>query len=383
MPHELLLKIHLLARKTRDSFRFESNSRCGSKFNKQFQFLGDAGGVHQMRQLFRLFGFFTDPILERRASSVAIIDAATVYGAGRYYFGDHDDPKWAYASQYDLQEDRTLFHEFLHNVLLYDHIVLDNKSRTVKELKSELLRMFDVVNVAAKEELIKEESIAPTDELEPVIYAVSRLIAEADSNDQNRALRRISSSVPWYYQSSDHYDYARFLRFARQIGMPEDLIPITLFVYRGLCYSGYANHVRKLRNVPTVYLASPGRLQALQPILSREAMEKFHYPRQAYGDLVSQLDLPEKGYDFSHLGLPNLHLSSLETLLASNKAADAFDVVVRLRSSPKGKAIRAAWANRIWQSSSACAVGSVNSNVLSGATIYGNVNQVLYASAQG
>lgn len=91
-----------------------------------------------MKRLFQQFGFFTDPILERLASSVAIIDAATVYGAGRYYFDDHNDPHWAYAKQYKAHEDQILFQDFLYNILLYDHIVLDNKSwkQTVKELKS-------------------------------------------------------------------------------------------------------------------------------------------------------------------------------------------------------------------------------------------------------
>jgi hypothetical protein len=332
-----------------------------------------------VRGWFRKFGFREDPLLERRNASIAIIDAATIYGAGRWYFGDHKDPRWEYAKQYNADEDRVLFYDFLHNVLLYDHIILDNKSRTIVELKRELLRMFDVVNNEANEELLKEESIAPTERLEPIVDAVCQMLNTAVASRASKDLIT-SVRVPWYYMSREHYDYVEFSEAAHKWGMDQDLLPIALYVYRGLCYSGYANHCRNVRQVPTVYLASPGRLQALQPILSRDVMEKLQYPRQAYADLVNTLDLPEKGYDFSHLGLPAAHLSSLGLLLASNSPEEAINIVFRLRNSPQGQSVRKQWSKRIWATSSSCAVGAMNSNLIAGATIYGDVKQVLYAS---
>jgi hypothetical protein len=62
--------------------------------------------------------------------SVSIIDASTIYGAGRYYFGDHKKEGWAYVKQFKAAEDQLLFEDFLHNLLLYDIILIDNTSIT-------------------------------------------------------------------------------------------------------------------------------------------------------------------------------------------------------------------------------------------------------------
>jgi hypothetical protein len=59
------------------------------------------------------------------SSVIALSDAAIFYGARRYYDGVHHDPPWPHREEYKEEDDRRLFLEFLHNLCLYDKIVMD------------------------------------------------------------------------------------------------------------------------------------------------------------------------------------------------------------------------------------------------------------------
>lgn len=75
----------------------------------------------------------------------AIIDAATMYGASRYLRDVHSDPEWIYKDDYSKGYDRSLFFEFLHNILLYDNITLDSSSLN-EEVGVEILSLIRKIN---------------------------------------------------------------------------------------------------------------------------------------------------------------------------------------------------------------------------------------------
>jgi hypothetical protein len=309
----------------------------------------------------------------------AVIDAATVYGAGRWYFNLHRDPNWKFADSYHEMDDRLHFEELLHNLLLYDHIMIDNTSVSW-EFGDELLRIIDAVNAHAGNLHLSTASIAPASGLSPVADIVCRILRDTTS-DPTSLTRLLNIKVPWYYYTELHHDWRRFERAAAQFGMNDSLIPLALFVYRGLCYSGYAHHVHKSSHFPCAYLASPGRLNALTPLLSQESMRQVNYPRTAYADLVDLLDLPERGYQFDHLGLDAAHLSGLSELMKDANPPTAMRKLYIIRTSEEGRSVRRKWADRLWSESSSCAVGASQSNVISGSTIYGSVNMVIRAAA--
>jgi hypothetical protein len=191
--------------------------------------------------------------------------------------------------------------------------------------------------------------------------------------------------IPWYYATEWHIDYSACVDAADRWGMDTRLIPLALYIYRGICYSGWANGFKNKEHVPTVYLASPGRLQALEPILSRAAMSQLEYPRSAYSDLVDLLDLPPSGYDFSSLQLEPAHTSQLALALGASEPQEALNFTVKLRQSDKGRRIREAWRARIWAATPSCAVGATTvsgpTNISFGNVIHGNFKQVIYAAA--
>jgi hypothetical protein len=287
----------------------------------------------------------------------------------------HRDPHWEYATQYKAGEDRLLFEELMHNVLLYNHILLDNSCAT--KISDEMLTLLAEINRSAGYTLIERRPVAPVTVLEPVVDHVCRMLAQATVDDSKR--HELSTiSVPWYYRAPDHVDRPAFVNHARDWGLDPSMIPFALFVYRGLCYSGFANAYWKQHSTPTAYLAAPGRMRALAPIISSENLHLLDYPKQAYADLVDLLHLPPHGYDFSHLtSVPYAHVSELTQAIYDQSPQQAVAFVANLRNSSGAGAMREQWAHRIWNQSSSCGVGAAytDSTVISNATIYGNVTQ--------
>lgn len=255
---------------------------------------------------------------------------------------------------------------------------MDNSS--VQELSHEIERVFDAVNSDAGFDHLVASHVAPIEDLRPVVNATCRIVARACANSSSKeALKSIR--VPWYYRTHQHVDHSQFSLAAANFNLGEDLIPVAMFVYRGLCYAGYANHFRHDKGVPIAYLASPGRLQALQPIISAEALKLLQYPLKEYVDLVSLLDLPKGGYNFSHLGLDASLTSSLALAIANDTPQEALRSVYRVRRTDGAARVRNEWARRVWGAATSCAVGADRSNIISGATIHGNVNMMIHAAA--
>lgn len=153
------------------------------------------------------------------------------------------------------------------------------------------------------------------------------------------------------------------------------------------CANGdFIAYVDQNHDVPAVYLASPGRLKMMQPILSREAMEKLDYPHYAYEDLVRLLGLPSCGYDFTGLKLGKASsLSQLTMAVADKSSEEALAYTLNLRSQKGAVEARRLWAERIWNSTESVAIGSLHpgpSTIISDSTVIGDVTQIIYAQAR-
>jgi hypothetical protein len=311
------------------------------------------------------------------STAIAVVDASTVYGASRWYRGVHEDKTWKYAAQYRAAEDKLLFQEFLHDLALYDSIVLDRSS--MDRLAWEIEELFEQINLLAGQELITARWIAPEYTIEAVVEIVCKILADAMKDS---ALKRslLTVPIPWYYYVPEHHDRGAFNEGVDEFGLDPELIPAAIFLYRGICYSGYANSYFKDHRTPAVYLASPGRLKVMQPIVSTKSMELLDFPKHAYSDLVDLLGLPSSGYDFSHLKIGNASSLSKLSLAVSDQAPKAaLAYVMEVRSKPEAQSMRHRWAKRIWDSSESAAIGAnylEPSNIIVNSTVIGDVTMI-------
>jgi len=314
-------------------------------------------------------------------STIAVLDAAIAYGASRWYRGLHQDPAWEFKSRYKASDDKVLFYEFLHDILLYDSILLD-RSSVGSRISTEILELFTKINARLRQPLLDpSKSIAPINSLEPVVEILSRLVSDIDMIPDSSARIR-QTPVPWAYSADTHTDRAAFVRAFGEVGVDPALLPFAIFLYRGICYAGFANNYSWEKSIPTVYLASPGRIRALAPILSTEEMKRIQYPKLAYSDLVGLLKLPSKGYSFSQFpSLPPHYLSGLAQQVQDKTPREALDYVLRLRQSEEAVALRKSWADRVWEDSQSAAMGSGYSQTISNSTITGDVTMVFHAAA--
>ena len=309
-------------------------------------------------------------------SAVAIMDASIVYGASRYLNRLHDDNDWQFRHKYKKIDDQALFHEFLHNLILYDDILLDSSSVTI--LAEEIKFLINTVNQTQAKKLIETRHLANIGNLEPVVSAVLRIINQLSESNDFRYIQ-----VPWAYHNNNHHDFSTFSRFAREYGMDASLIPFALFAFRGICYAGFSHGFAQYRHQPSAYLASPGRLAVLERILSSREMLDYNYPKQAYYDLLLKLNLPEKGYRFTNFNTTFMahELSALTFHLYKSEPSDALHEVLQLRNSEEAAKVRTLWYERLWETSISSAIGVNINQSISNAHIEGDVNMHIHASA--
>jgi hypothetical protein len=118
-------------------------------------------------------------------SNFAVLDAATAHGAARWLKGVHQDPNSPYRQQYKAIEDRMLFGEFLHDVLLYDKIVLDDTNGGIP-IVEDVIKLFASINMQLGSDLLTRRSIAPTSTYRPVMEAVCQLLVEKSADEAAR-----------------------------------------------------------------------------------------------------------------------------------------------------------------------------------------------------
>lgn len=358
----------------------------GDKYNQMWytlRYVDLLPAVHRGILMIWPFGKRANDPRESLEGAVALIDASNLYAAGRHLHKLHDDPNWSYKAQYKRFNDECLFVELMHFLILYDRIIIDGGSIRREELQEnmdELAMVVRSINKVAGFEHIVVDSVAPRRELSPVVDAVCRMIAKSMSDIHFK--QHVSDiHVPWYYRDHGHFDYPQFLEGFDLYEIDKNYLPFALFLYRGVVYSGYSNHYNKTKSVPMAYIASAGRLQALQPIIDKRSMDLFEFPRAEYLDLVELLGLPGSGYDFSHFSLGAQHISSLQQVISHRSPMGALEQVYELRGEAAARTVRDKWVDRLWGLSESCAIGARNSNWISGSTIHGNVTMI-HASAR-
>jgi hypothetical protein len=276
----------------------------------------------------------------------ALVDAATAHGAGRYLSsassGGGTDQEQDVTSPFD----RFLFSDFLHHALLYDRLsVVSSQSNNHRDVDDLILGMNEMLGSDFLSLEIPDWDRRDTPGFETaVIRRLCNLVRERATDAFKLEVSELH--IPNIY-FTDHQDLERLSAVATEIGMEPSLIPYALYCFRGICYAGMSLPLSERRNAPTVYVASPGRLSALEKILSVRSLETFRLPRSAYDDLLALLRLPRAGYDFSFLELSTGPITQVAAEVELLSPREAIEWVAAQRQSPEGHQVRKAWTDRI------------------------------------
>lgn len=314
------------------------------------------------------------------SNAIAVVDGAVLHGASRHYRYFHLNPDTECDRNRNSADDKDNFIEFLHQVVLYERLVMDWSCLHGK-VPPDLVEFFQTAARLAGTPVVERRGLAPhsLNVSQAIAKAVCRSLNSA-SDDPVRKQNILAIKLPWAY-TQGHHEYEMFSTMAAEQDLAPELIPFALFCFRGLCYAGYAHrHARK--KSPAVYVASSGRLAALENIAASGILRKVDFARRAYMDLVDILGLPETGYDFSNAFYPH-EISPLAIAVEQKSPHEALTLAVKLRQSKEGSRLRREWAERIWASSQSAASGprhgahQLMDNVR---TIFGNVTQIICAS---
>lgn len=319
----------------------------------------------------------------RNSEATAVIDAAIVYGASRWLREIHKNPSSEWDHTYKRRDDELLFLEFLHDLVLYDKIVMDSSSVS-RAIPNELLEVFAKVNASANLELLSRSDLAPyhADEIDSIAAATCRLISGA-TEDEPKRRAVLNTRIPWAYKSSAHHDFEMMTSVVKELDMELEFVPFALFAYRGLCYSGFANYQASKNDAPVAYVASPGRIAALKHLVSAPELRKLEFARRAYRDLVELLRIPASGYNFSHLqSLDPSQVSQLALAVSGKSPREALQTALRLRKSAEAQQLRVRWADRIWGTAKSAALGinHPGDQSMENISAGGDVIQIYYAS---
>lgn len=296
---------------------------------------------------------------------IGAMDAATVYGASRWLRNEY----WE-SGRYSRADDQESFNDFIHDLVLYDHIIV-YYSRTCQTIE-----LTNEINERCGFELIEEqEALDEYSSQTAAMHAVARLLAGIVDQGE---LHRFNPRVPYLYQAGRHVDSVAMMEVARMQGLEPTLVPLALFLYRGLCYAGLANAMAKRERVAVAYVASPGRISAMQLVMSKKDVATTRYPRIAYQDLVAQLQLPSTGYDFGFLdSFPASALSGLALAVSNELPSDALKSVLAWRSSEKADRLRDEWSDRILGYRDSVAIGTGLTQNIVNSHITGDVQQII------
>ncbi|MDB4614299.1 hypothetical protein OAH18_01285 [bacterium] len=309
------------------------------------------------------------------SSASAIIDASVVYGASRWYRGMHSRSDWEFAHKYNAIVDKQSFVELLHNLILYDKILLDRSS--ISTIGSEIRLLFSRVNASAGFKLLATAKLTDARSIQPLAETTCSHLHELLTAGIRTKEEFETLEIPWYYKQQGHQEYEVFSDIAVSIGLPDSLIPTALYAFRGLCYSGYANGLAERRGRVCAYLASPGRMQILSRLLDANDLASARFAKTGYRDLVTHLGLPRGGYDFKHLkSLAASQLSALHFEVSNSSPREALGFALDLRKSDAAMSVRAEWSKRIWAESRSCSVGRQSDQIVTGSHIEGDLTMI-------
>jgi len=325
-------------------------------------------------------------------SVTALSDAAILYGAQRYYDGLHDDEGWPYRGQYRKEDDRALFIELLHNLCLYDRIVLDNRpiENAERLAYNELSRFTARVNDLAAAEVFSGDALtvdyaeqaqagasATGDVPTAVQHAVCRLVASYVASGKTSEMEAVA--VPWAYHQAFHQDRRPIANGLQRLRVDEGWIPFTLFVWRAVWYGAIARFQARRSRRPFAYVAAPRRIATLRALFDAKTLAAFQFPREAVREVSWELPgIPAAGYDFGFLDFVSpFEASGLSQSIDEMSPDAALVFVMNLRESTQAKAMRADWADILLEGASTCAVGTTVVQIMRDMTVNGTVNQTV------
>jgi hypothetical protein len=308
----------------------------------------------------------------------ALTDAAVVYGAQRYFDGLHCRKDWAYRDNYKEDDDRLLFLEFLHNIILYDSVLLDNSS-IEEEVSEGLKRFIEIVNVTIGGEWIKVENFGEKAQVnvDSARHAFCLLLREVLSRDSQAENRIKSVTIPWAYKENWHHDRSEFVRKFQQFDIKLDFLPFAIFAWRAMTYGAIAQYKSKVEKSRMAYVAAPGRLNALRAIMNKTDVVRYGLPRELTRQLEWGLpQFPQSGFDFTYItSLPFFEVSPVALSLGDLPPAEALSRVCSSYHSVEFAGLREDWDDVLFNVSSYSAVGNINIQIMKNVTTRGSVTQ--------
>jgi hypothetical protein len=276
---------------------------------------------------------------------------------------------------------RPLFINFLHNLLLFEHLRTDldvagEEDWYAQGVRSLIDELRGVVSVGGMPPIEQGGDRFLENKFAPEFKAY---VEKSVTGGKKKSL----FDLPWFYYkrglrtgSSDEMVYRVLQETIDQAPLvrgfdPEErffLAANGAFLFRGLRYAGHANSVWKNETRAAVYSASPGRIAALASFLNSPTIGNVPFLQTNYLDLIEGLSLPKTGYDWDFLPerLRPIKQKTLREMLASLEPRKALEKVLSIRESADGKRIREIWASRLWNRGQSCIEGGqhiVNSNV--------------------
>jgi hypothetical protein len=312
---------------------------------------------------------------------VAVIDASMIYGAHRWFSSKHQDPNFAYRESFKAGDDQRLFLELLHTIVLYDYVILDNSS--VSSIGSEIDEFFSLFNSLAGENVLRAQAIATAHSaaLERVMRRVCQNLVKVSRESREHSIDSLKEiPVPWSYYTSEHVDRSRMEVIASEENLDASLIALALFQYRGLCYAGYANNLAFRGKIPVAYAAAPGRMRALEPVMSSAEISRIGYPRENYAALARELALPDMGYTFEFFDDGGgIDLSPLTLAIGDASPREALREAVALRKNTTSEQVRLDWGEKLFAHGLSAAVGLHYTQNIINSTIIGPLTQQIVA----
>jgi len=305
----------------------------------------------------------------------AIVEASVLNGAVQLLRGVEDQP-----SLPSLGSRQTLFLCFLHNLLLYNTLIVEQEMGF-----REFLTEFHYVESDQLDNLSRVGSFFRDLGLDGIVHLERIESDHALERSTVASFARVFLSklgrkevpeidLPFDYMSPRYAppgwggyhgpvtDMAENLAGA---GLPPEYVGRAVFLYRALRYAGYAKQLSKHTEAPIAYSASPGRIVGLRYLLDARDTSFIEFCGNAYWELIERLSLPEGGYDYAEFANtfnPVLD-SRLSYELMTMPPIDALHRVLELRNSAKGEALRSEWLGLVWDKKLGIAHGVANLNI--------------------
>lgn len=313
----------------------------------------------------------------------ALTDAASVYGAARFIANAYDESSPRGMSYRSRDYDETLYYELMNNLSLYDELVYDDSS-IENETSEEFKALFNKINDVFGETVMAVQTLDVKSywDGELIKRGLCQLLHDLVDGDPTKLARLEAVQVPWAYHSSTHVDFPGFEQRLTEAGI-EQLVPFAVFAWRGLCYSAVAEARRRQREESFAYVAAPGRIRALQAILSADEMRDFRYPRETWGKLSQQIDeLPAHGLDFRNItSIAPAFTSNLTQALRNMPPENHLAFIAEHRNSASSKNKREMWGELLFNKRQNCTVGNQTIQIMNNVRAF-EVKQIIATAAE-